>query len=190
MQTSNSVQPPLIFSANSGPPTSSAPAALASSILSPLAKTITRSVLPMPWGSTIEPRTNWSACLGSIPSRIDDLDRLVELGGIEGLQQIDRLGQRQAASLPPAAWPAWPSCVSRLLAFAYFSRSPAANKSPPTLEVMSSAWSASSGLLIAECRTSSTSLTRSLPIPCSARCRQSAGGRPQGWRNSDRSASA
>ena len=31
MQTSKSVQPPLIFSANSGPPTSSAPAALASS---------------------------------------------------------------------------------------------------------------------------------------------------------------
>ena len=70
MQTSNSVQPPLILSANSGPPTSSAPAALASSILSPLAKTITRSVLPIPLGSTIEPRTNWSACLGSIPNRM------------------------------------------------------------------------------------------------------------------------
>ena len=70
MHTSKSVQPPLIFSASSGPPTSSAPAAFASSILSPLANTTTRNDLPIPCGSTIEPRTSWSACFGSIPNRI------------------------------------------------------------------------------------------------------------------------
>ena len=70
MHTSKSVQPPLILSASSAPPTSSAPAAFASSILSPLANTTTRNDLPIPFGSTIEPRTSWSACLGSMPSRI------------------------------------------------------------------------------------------------------------------------
>src|SRR5437773_761453 len=36
---------------------------------SPLAETATRTVLPMPFGSTTAPRTIWSACLGSTPRR-------------------------------------------------------------------------------------------------------------------------
>ena len=35
------------------------------------AKTATRTVRPRPWGSTTAPRTIWSACLGSTPSRKD-----------------------------------------------------------------------------------------------------------------------
>ncbi len=49
----------------------SAPASRASRSFSPLAKTATRTVLPMPWGSTTAPRTIWSACLGSTPRRND-----------------------------------------------------------------------------------------------------------------------
>jgi len=45
----------------------SAPAALASSALSPLAKTATRIDLPVPCGSCTTPRTCWSACRVSTP---------------------------------------------------------------------------------------------------------------------------
>ena len=63
-----SSQPSLIFCTYSTP-TKSAPAASASLALSPWAITSTRTVLPVPWGSDTVPRTIWSACLGSTPSR-------------------------------------------------------------------------------------------------------------------------
>ena len=116
MHTSKSVQPPLIFSASSGPPTSSAPAALASSILSPLAKTTTRSDLPMPCGSTIEPRTNWSACLGSIPSRIAISTVWSNFVVLKVFNNRHGLGHRQRLLRRPAPWPAWPSFVLLVLA--------------------------------------------------------------------------
>lgn len=58
----------MYFSTNSSAPTKSAPASCASLTLSPLAKTKTLTVLPVPWGSTTAPLTCWSACLGSTPS--------------------------------------------------------------------------------------------------------------------------
>src|SRR6476660_1853010 len=48
----------------------SAPAAVASSALSPTANTATRAVLPVPCGRFTVPRTIWSALRGSTPSRI------------------------------------------------------------------------------------------------------------------------
>src|SRR3989449_2512853 len=71
MVESKSMNPPCTFSTRSSAPTTSAPASRASRSFSPLANTATRTVLPMPWGSTMAPRTIWSACLGSTPSRID-----------------------------------------------------------------------------------------------------------------------
>ena len=56
-----------IFGINSSPPTKSAPAANASSTLSPLAKTKTLTVLPVPCGNTTAPRTCWSAWRPSHP---------------------------------------------------------------------------------------------------------------------------
>ena len=54
----------------SSPPTRSAPASWASLSFSPEAITRTRFDLPpSPCGSTTVPRTIWSACLGSTPSR-------------------------------------------------------------------------------------------------------------------------
>src|SRR5690606_33621673 len=51
-------------------PTASAPAARASSALAPAgANTATRTLLPVPWGSTVEPRTCWSDFLASTPRR-------------------------------------------------------------------------------------------------------------------------
>src|SRR5439155_1249108 len=69
MVVSNSMKPPWTFSTRSSAPTTSAPASRASRSFSPLAKTATRTVLPMPFGSTTAPRTIWSACLGSTPRR-------------------------------------------------------------------------------------------------------------------------
>src|SRR5690606_28397167 len=58
------------FSARSSMPTASAPAARASSALAPGgANTATRTVLPVPCGSTVEPRTCWSDFLASTPRR-------------------------------------------------------------------------------------------------------------------------
>ena len=55
----------------SSPPVKSAPASWASFSFSPEAITSTRFDLPpSPWGRTTVPRTIWSACLGSTPSRI------------------------------------------------------------------------------------------------------------------------
>ena len=45
----------------------SAPAALASSWFLPEVNTATRTVLPVPWGITVEPRTCWSDLLASMP---------------------------------------------------------------------------------------------------------------------------
>ena len=48
----------------------SAPAALAASAFSPGGQnTATRTVLPVPWGSSTEPRTPWSDFLASMPRR-------------------------------------------------------------------------------------------------------------------------
>ena len=67
---SKSRKPPWIFSIRSSLPTTSAPAAVASSALSPTANTATRAVLPVPCGRLTVPRTIWSALRGSTPSRI------------------------------------------------------------------------------------------------------------------------
>ena len=66
--TSHSSQPSLSFWMNSTP-TKSAPAASASLARSPWVTTSTRTLLPVPCGSTTVPRTTWSACRGSTPSR-------------------------------------------------------------------------------------------------------------------------
>jgi len=63
-----SSHPSLIFWMYSTP-TKSAPAASASFALSPCAITSTRTFLPVPFGKLTVPRTTWSACLGSTPSR-------------------------------------------------------------------------------------------------------------------------
>ncbi len=69
MQTSKSShEPDIIFAIISSSPTISAPAFLASSALSPFAMTNTRTVLPVPSGSTTTPRTCWSALRPSTPS--------------------------------------------------------------------------------------------------------------------------
>src|SRR5918998_692002 len=57
--------PSLIRVARSSEPTTSAPASSASLAFSPAAKTATRRVLPVPFGSIRVPRTIWSARLGS-----------------------------------------------------------------------------------------------------------------------------
>ena len=48
-------------------PTTSAPAASAFATLSPCVNTATRTVLPVPFGSTTAPRTFWSDFLASTP---------------------------------------------------------------------------------------------------------------------------
>ena len=68
--TSKSVQPSWHFLIMSSNPTYSAPAALAASAAGPLlANTSTRTILPLPCGSGTVPRTIWSDCFGSTPSR-------------------------------------------------------------------------------------------------------------------------
>src|ERR1700739_790153 len=64
---SKSKKPPWIFSIRSSLPTTSAPAAVASSAFSPTANTATRAVLPVPCGRLTVPRTIWSALRGSRP---------------------------------------------------------------------------------------------------------------------------
>ncbi len=65
--TSNSMKPSLIFAARSSKPTISAPASCACFALSPWANTATRTFLPVPAGSTTEPRTVWSDFFASTP---------------------------------------------------------------------------------------------------------------------------
>ena len=67
MQRSKLMVPFDTCSTRSSAPTTSAPAALASSALAPLANTATRWVRPEPFGRLHTPRTIWSACLGSTP---------------------------------------------------------------------------------------------------------------------------
>jgi hypothetical protein len=67
MQRSKSIVPFWTMSTRSSAPTISAPAALASSALSPRAKTATRTVRPVPFGRLTTPRTIWSAWRGSTP---------------------------------------------------------------------------------------------------------------------------
>ena len=60
-----------IFATMSSPPTKSAPASWASLSFSPEAITSTFLALPpRPCGRITVPRTIWSACFGSTPSRI------------------------------------------------------------------------------------------------------------------------
>src|SRR5688572_12445889 len=59
--------PALTCAARSSMPTMSAPAAFASSTFLPAVNTATRSVLPVPCGITVEPRTCWSDFDASIP---------------------------------------------------------------------------------------------------------------------------
>src|SRR5271156_986992 len=65
--TSKSIWPALTFSAKSSKPTMSAPAALAASAFLPWVNTATRTVLPVPCGITVEPRTCWSDLVASTP---------------------------------------------------------------------------------------------------------------------------
>src|SRR5450631_885614 len=65
--TSKSIWPALTFSARSSKPTMSAPAALAASAFLPWVNTATRTVLPVPCGITVEPRTCWSDLVASTP---------------------------------------------------------------------------------------------------------------------------
>src|ERR1700761_6768971 len=67
MTTSKSICPAFTFSAKSSKPTMSAPAALAASAFLPWVNTATRTVLPVPCGMTVEPRTCWSDLVASIP---------------------------------------------------------------------------------------------------------------------------
>src|SRR2546421_5291295 len=67
MTTSKSMKPPLILSARSSKPTMSAPAAFAFSTFAPWVNTATRTVFPVPRGSTTEPRTTWSDFFASMP---------------------------------------------------------------------------------------------------------------------------
>src|ERR1700722_7540245 len=71
MTTSKSIWPALTFSAKSSNPTISAPAALAASTFLPWVKTATRTVLPVPCGITVEPRTCWSDLVASTPKFTD-----------------------------------------------------------------------------------------------------------------------
>src|SRR5580692_4497971 len=61
------ISPAFTWAARSSRPTMSAPAALAASTFLPEVNTATRTVLPMPWGITVEPRTCWSDLLASMP---------------------------------------------------------------------------------------------------------------------------
>src|ERR1700729_507978 len=69
--TSKSICPAFTFSARSSKPTMSAPAALAASAFLPWVKTATRTVLPVPCGITVEPRTCWSDLVASTPKFTD-----------------------------------------------------------------------------------------------------------------------
>src|SRR5882757_6453581 len=71
MTTSKSICPALTFSARSSNPTMSAPAALAASAFLPWVNTATRTVFPVPWGITVEPRTCWSDLVASTPKLTD-----------------------------------------------------------------------------------------------------------------------
>ena len=95
MQRSKSMVPPWMDCIRSSAPTMSAPAALASSALSPRAKTATRTVLPVPLGRLTVPRTIWSAWRGSTPrlTAISTVSSNFAVG--VGLDQRDRVRDRE-----------------------------------------------------------------------------------------------
>ena len=61
---------------------------------SPFANTSTRTDLPMPCGSTIAPRTIWSACFGSTPRFIARSTLSSNFAAGRVLEQADRVGER------------------------------------------------------------------------------------------------
>src|SRR6185295_10281234 len=67
MTRSKLISPAFTFAARSSRPTMSAPAAFAASAFLPEVNTATRTVLPVPFGMTVEPRTCWSDLLASMP---------------------------------------------------------------------------------------------------------------------------
>src|SRR5690606_16853802 len=67
VSTSQFRSPAVVSAARSSMPTLSAPAASAASALAPWVNTATRTVLPVPWGSRVAPRTTWSDLRGSTP---------------------------------------------------------------------------------------------------------------------------
>src|SRR6516225_592151 len=67
MTRSKLISPAFTCAARSSSPTISAPAALAASWFLPEVNTATRTVLPVPCGMTVEPRTCWSDLLASMP---------------------------------------------------------------------------------------------------------------------------
>src|SRR5918999_95443 len=69
MAMSKSMNPPWTRSIRSAPPTTSAPASVASWAAGPWANTATRTDLPVPLGRETAPRSIWSALRGSTPSR-------------------------------------------------------------------------------------------------------------------------
>src|SRR5688572_19230544 len=93
-------------SIRSSAPTTSAPAFLASSALSPLANTATRTSLPVPLGRLTTPRTIWSAGRGSPP-------RLLATSPGSSTWAVARLLTRPIASSTPS-WvlgSTWPACA-------------------------------------------------------------------------------
>ena len=72
----------------------------------------------MPCGSTIEPRTNWSACFGSMPSRMTISTVWSNFVVLKVFNSGHRLGQRQGLLVRRDLLPAWPSCVWLALAMA------------------------------------------------------------------------
>ena len=93
MTASKSVQPPWIFSTMSSPPTMSAPASFASRCLSPCAITSTRFDLA---GSVREhggTADHLIGVLGIDSEKHRQLDRLIELGERDLLEQTERLIQ-------------------------------------------------------------------------------------------------
>src|SRR5262245_4187516 len=67
MTRSKLSSPALTLAARSSSPTMSAPASRAASAFLPEVNTATRTVLPVPCGMTVEPRTCWSDLLASMP---------------------------------------------------------------------------------------------------------------------------
>ena len=94
MQASNSVQPPLIFSASSSSPTTSAPAALRFVGLRALGEHDDALLL----ADAVRQHDRAADDLLGLrvvdaqPDR--DLDRLIELRAVEALERLDRLGHR------------------------------------------------------------------------------------------------
>src|SRR6478672_11790948 len=103
-----------MVSIRSSAPTTSAPAALASSALAPLANTATLTVLPVPLGRLTTPRTIWSAWRGSTP-------RLSATSTVSSNFEVARLFTRVIASstaysFSPSTLPSWAFCF--LVSFA------------------------------------------------------------------------